>query len=337
MPNHTLATHQCVTALVRDIIGIAMGFLILSVTTPLQAQQFPSRPIRLVVPFPAGATTDVIARMVGQRAGDRLGKRIVVDNRPGASGTIGVEIVAHAAPDGYTWGLGTTTTHALARVLNPQLAYDPVRDFAPVALLGETPYFLTTNPALPVTDFNTFVAYARANPGKILYASVGNLSLGHLAAELLKRTGRFDMVHVPYKGSNLPLIDLLANRIQLNVSTIVASLPYVRSGKLRALAVTSRGRNSILPQTPSVAESGFPDYQAMLWMGVFLPTRAPATVVGRINRELISTLRATDLREALAEQAFAPAELSMAAFTKLMHDDIARWGKVIADAGLKSE
>jgi tripartite-type tricarboxylate transporter receptor subunit TctC len=298
---------------------------------------FPTRPIRFIVPFPPGTTTDVVARLVAQRTGERLGQPIVIDNRSGASGTIGADLAARATPDGYTWGLGTTTTHALAPILNPSLGYDPVKDFAPVVLLGDSPYFLTTNPALPAASFQEFLAYARANPGKLHYASVGNFSLGHLSGELLKRAAGIDMVHVPYKGSTLALIDLLAGRIQLNISTIAASLPHVRAGKLRALAVTSRERVSALPETPTVAESGFPGYHASLWMGVFVPARTPGAVIARVNREFGSTLRSAELREALAEQAFEPGTLTPADFAKLIREETARWRKVISEAGLKPD
>jgi tripartite-type tricarboxylate transporter receptor subunit TctC len=301
------------------------------------AAAYPERPIRFVVPFPPGTTTDVVARLVAQRGGDRLGQPIVVDNRPGASGTIGVETVARAAPDGYTWGLGTTTTHALAHILSPKLGYDPVRDFAPVALLGDSPYFLTTNPALPASSMKEFIAYARANPGKLHYASVGNFSVAHLSGELFKKAAGIDMVHVPYKGSTLALIDLLAGRIQLNISTIAASLPQVKAGKLRALAVTSQKRVLALPQTPTVAESGFPGYQASLWVGLFVPARTPGTVVGRLNRELNSILGSAEMREALADQVFEPGALAPEAFARLIREDTARWRKVIAGAGLKPE
>jgi tripartite-type tricarboxylate transporter receptor subunit TctC len=297
---------------------------------------FPSRPIRFVVPFPPGTTTDVVARLVAQRGGDRLGQPIVVDNRSGASGTIGVETVARAAPDGYTWGLGTTTTHALAPILSPKLGYDPVRDFAPVALLGDSPYFLTTHPALAST-MKEFIAYARANPGKLHYASVGNFSVGHLSGELLRKAAGIDMVHVPYKGSTLALIDLLAGRIQLNISTIAASLPQVRAGKLRALAVTSPQRVPALPQTPTVAESGFPGYQASLWVGLFVPARTPGRLVGTLNRELNSILDSAEMRGALADQAFEPGALAPDAFARLIREETARWRKVIEDAGLKPE
>src|SRR5689334_11992750 len=299
------------------------------------AAEYPDRPIRFVVPFPPGTTTDVVARLVALKTAGRLGQTVVVDNRSGGSGTIGVETVARAAPDGYTWGLGTTTTHALARILNPKLGYDPVRDFAPVALLGDSPYFLTANPALPAANVKEFVAYARANPGKLRYASVGNFSVGHLAGELLKKSAGIDMLHVPYKGSNLALLDLLAGRIELNISTIAASLPQVRAGKLRALGVTSLKRVPALPQTPTVADSGFPGYHASLWMGAFVPTRTPGAVVALVNRELNATLRAADIRDALADQAFEPGALSPEAFARLIREETARWRKVIQDAGLK--
>jgi tripartite-type tricarboxylate transporter receptor subunit TctC len=298
---------------------------------------YPDRPIRFVVPFPPGTTTDVVARLVALKTGNRLGQTIVVDNRSGGSGTIGVETVAHAAPDGYTWGLGTTTTHALARILNPKLGYDPLRDFAPVALLGDSPYFLTANPALPAANVKEFVAYARANPGKLHYASVGNFSVGHLAGELLKKSAGIDMLHVPYKGSNLALVDLLAGRIELNISTIAASLPHVRAGKLRALGVTSLKRVPALPQTPTVAESGFPGYHASLWAGAFLPAHAPGAIVARVNQEINATLQAADVRNALAEQAFEPGALSPDAFARLIREETARWRKVIQDAGLRPE
>ena len=326
---------RCLTASLPHLAGIVVGCLLL--TSAALAQSYPSRPIRFLVPFPAGTTTDVVARLVALKSAERLGQQIVVDNRSGASGTIGVETVARAAPDGYTWGLGTTTTHELAPILNPKLSYDPERDFTAVALLGDSPYFLTTNPALPAADLKEFIAYARANAGKLHYASVGNFSVGHLSGELLKKAAGIDMVHVPYKGSNLALIDLLAGRIQLNISTIAASLPHVKAGKLRALAVTSPKRVSTLPQTPTVMEAGFPGYQASLWVGLFLPARAPGRLTELLSREVNATLRATDVRDALAEQAFEPGDLSPGAFAKLIRDDTARWRKVIADSGLKPE
>jgi tripartite-type tricarboxylate transporter receptor subunit TctC len=300
-------------------------------------QAFPARPVRFVVPFPPGTSTDVVARLVAQRLSERLGQQVVVDNRAGASGTLGVAIVAQAAANGYTWTLGTTTTHALASLLGAKLSYDPVRDFTPVAQLGDAAYFLTTNPAVPASTVQEFVAHARANPGKLSYASVGTASLGHLAGELFKKAAAIDMVHVPYKGSTLSTIDLMAGRIQLQITTIPASLPHVRAGKLRALAVTSRGRVSGLRETPTVAESGFPGFHASLWMGVYVPAQTPGAVTATLSREFGATLGAAALREALVEQGFEPGTLSPAAFSKLMREDAARWRKVIEEAGIKGE
>jgi tripartite-type tricarboxylate transporter receptor subunit TctC len=328
---------HCATATLRHLAGIAIGCLILAAAMPVWAQPYPSRPIRFVVPFPPGTSTDVAARLVAQRLAERFGQQVVVDNRAGASGTIGIAIVAQAAPNGYTWALGTTTTHALAPLLGAKLGYDPVRDFTPVALLGDAAYFLTTYPAVPATTVQAFVAYARANPGKLHYASVGNASLGHLTGELLKKAAGIDMVHVPYKGSTLSTIDLMAGRIQLQITTIPASLPHVRAGKLRALAVTSRERVSTLRETPTVAESGFPGFHASLWMGVFIPARTGAAVTAFLDREFSSTLGATTLREALVEQGFEPGKLTPIAFSGLIREDTARWRKVIEEAGIKPE
>ena len=298
---------------------------------------YPARPIRFVVPFPPGTTTDVVARLVSRRLAERLGQQVVTDNRAGGSGTIGVEVVSRATPDGYTWTLGTTTTHALAPILNPRLPYDPVRDFAPVAMLGNAPYFLTTHTGIPAAGVREFIAWARANPGTVLYASVGSFSLGHLAGELLKKTAGFEMTHVPYKGSNLALIDLLAGRIQLNVSTIPATLPQVKAGKLRALAVTSRERISALPQTATVAEAGYPGYHVALWVGVFVPARTPAAVIARLDREIGAIVGSAELRDALVEQGFQAGGATRDEFARLTQEDGARWRKVISDAGLRPE
>ncbi|MBI4206520.1 MAG: tripartite tricarboxylate transporter substrate binding protein [Betaproteobacteria bacterium] len=301
------------------------------------APAFPTRPIRFVVPFPPGTSTDVVARLVSPRLGERLGQQIVVDNRAGASGTIGVEIAARAVPNGYTWALGTTSTHALALTLNPLLGYDPIRDFAPVMLLAESAYFLTTHPGVPATNLQEFIAYARTHPGKLHYASVGAASLGHLSGELLKKAAGIDMVHVPYKGSTLALVDLLAGRVQLQIGTIPASLPHVKAGRLRALAVTSRERISVLPKLPTVAESGLPGYHASLWMGMFVPARTPGAVTALLDRELVAVMRSPELRETLVEQGLEPGATGPKAFAKVIREDTARWRKVILDAGIRPE
>ena len=318
----------------------ALVFLALSSAhaCALSAQPaFPARPIRFIVPFPPGTSTDVVVRLVSQRLADALGQQIVIDNRAGASGMLGVEIGARAAPNGYTWVLGTTSTHALAPTLNPRLAYDPVKEFAPVTMLGDAPYFMTTHPGIPATSVKAFIAYVRANAGKVHYASVGNASLGHLSGELFKKAAGIDMVHVPYKGSTLAMVDLIAGRIQLQITTVPASLPQVKAGKLRALAVTSRERISVLPQLPTVAESGLPGYYAALWMTVFVPAGTPPPVIGRINRELSAAMGADAMRDALTDQGFVPRPLGPDDAARLLREETARWRKVIVEAGIKSE
>lgn len=323
---------------VSFVLFVSFVFQLFTWTSTHAAETpFPARPIRFVVPFPPGTTTDVVARLVSQQLAERFGQQVVVDNRAGASGTIGVETVARAAPDGHTWVLGTTTTHALAAMLHPRLTYDPVADFTPVVQLGDAPYFLTTHTGLPVTGLPEFVAWARANPGKVSYASVGNLSMGHLAGELLKKSAGFDMTHVPYKGSNIAVIDLLAGRIELNISTIPATLPQVKTGRLRALAVTSRERISALPGTATVSESGFPGYHASLWVGMFVPARTAATLVALLEREAGAVVRSPELRNALADQGFQAGGPGRGDFARLMREDAARWRKVIAEAGLRPE
>lgn len=326
---------NCVCAVAKFFLFCAA--LLLAAAAPAAGPAFPTRPVRFIIPFPPGTSTDVVARIVSQRLGARLGQQIVIDNRAGASGTIGVEIAARAAADGYTWVLGTTSTHALAPTLNPRLAYDPVGDFAPVTMLGDAAYFLTTHPAVPATSVQEFIAYARANPGKLHYASVGNASLGHLSGELFKKAAGIDMVHVPYKGSTLSTVDLIAGRIQLQITTIPASLPHVRAGKLRALAVTSGERISVLPQVPTVAESGLPGYHAALWMAVFVPARTPAPLTALLNRELGAVLGAPQMREALSEQGFEARPLSPANSARRVREEMARWKKVILDAGIRPE
>lgn len=312
------------------------GFLF-AVAAHSAAPAFPTRPMRFVIPFPPGTSTDVVARLISQRLGESLGQQIVIDNRAGASGTIGVEIVAHAAPNGYTWVLGTTSTHALAPTLNPRLGYDPARDFAPVTMLGDAAYFLTTHPGIPASNIQEFIAYARANPGKVHYASVGNASLGHLSGELFKKAAGIDMVHVPYKGSTLAIVDLIAGRIQLQITTVPASLPHIKAGKLRALAVTSRARISALPQVSTVAESGLPGYHAALWMGVFVPNRTPGQVTALLNREISAILRTPQMRAALSEQGFEARPLGPEDAARLVRDEAARWRKVILEAGIRPE
>lgn len=299
------------------------------------AAAFPERPIRFVVPFPPGGSTDTVARLVAQRAGEPLGQQIVIDNRPGASGAIGVEIVARAAPDGYTWVLGTTSTHAISPATNPKLRYDPLKSFAPVTLLGDAPYFVLVHPSVAAHSVKELIALARAQPGKLNYASAGNASLAHFTGELFKSHAKVELTHVPYKGSAPALIDLLAGRVEMQFGSIPPALPHMQAGRLRALAVTSAKRISAAPAIPTVIESGLSDYEAALWMSVLLPAGTPAAVVNSVNRTIAEAIAQPQMKEALLAQGLEPRTTSGQELAALIVSEIRKWSAVArqVDAG----
>ena len=268
------------------------------------AAQWPDRPIRFIVPFPAGAATDVVARIVAQRLGSHLGQTVVVENRVGASGTIGSEVVSKAVPDGYTMGFATASTHPIAAALNPNLGYDPVKDFTPVTMLGSTPYSLVAWKGLPVKTVADLIAFAKANPGKVAYSSVGPTSLAHLAAQLFATTVGIRLNHVPYKSASQAVFDLMEGRIQIQFGLIAASLSAVREGKLTALAVTSPERVPDLPGVPTIAESGLPGYEATLWTAVVLPPGTPPAIVSKLHDKIEATLKEPEVAAALTSKGF---------------------------------
>jgi tripartite-type tricarboxylate transporter receptor subunit TctC len=299
------------------------------------AQAWPSKPIRIVVPFTPGGSTDILGRAIGQKLAESLGQQVIVENRPGAGGSIGAEAVARAAPDGYTLLMGHIGTLAVNPTLYPKLGYDPVKSFVPVAWVARVTNVLVVNPSVPAANVQELVKLARAQPGRLRYASGGNGSAAHLAVEYFKLQTQTDIVHVPYKGTGPAVTDLLGGQVEMMMSGAPALLPHVRAGKLRALAVTSLERNSVLPETPTLAESGLPGYKVSLWMGLFVPARTPGAVTARLNRDVGTLSGTADFRSALAEQGFDPLAATPDAFSKLLRDEVARWRKVILDAGLK--
>jgi tripartite-type tricarboxylate transporter receptor subunit TctC len=316
----------------------SLGFLLfcLALTGACHAAGtgYPARSIRLVCTFPPGGSTDTIARILGAHLSARLGQQIIVDNRPGAGGMMGVEIAARATPDGYTWIIGTTSTHALAPALNPGLAYDVARDFAPVSLLGDAPYFLAAHPAVPAQNVRELIALARAEPGRLGYASAGHTSLANLAGLLFMSMARVELTHIPYKGSAPALVDLLAGRVQLQFGSIAPALPHVKTGRLRALGVTGARRVSVAPEIPTVAESGLPGYDVSLYIGVFSQAATPAAIVTAINGALTEALSRPAVREALIAQGLEPQASTPAQFGKLMERERRVWGEVIRRAGI---
>jgi tripartite-type tricarboxylate transporter receptor subunit TctC len=257
---------------------------------------YPGKPVRLVVPFPAGGTTDILARAVAQKLSEAWGQSVVVDNRPGAGGNIGSELVARAAPDGYTLLMGTVGTHAINASLYSKMPYDHVKDFAPVILVAGVPNVLVVNPSVPVNSVPELIAYLKANPGKVNFASSGSGTSIHLSGELFKVMTGVQMTHVPYKGSAPALTDLVGGQVQLMFDNLPSSLAFIKAGKLRALAVTSAARAAALPDVPTIAESGVPGFEASSWVGVLAPTGTPPDVIARINAEVGMWLASPDAR-----------------------------------------
>jgi len=292
------------------------------------AQSYPVRPVRLVVPYPPGGANDVIARLIAPGLGERLGRQIVVDNRGGANTIIGSELVAKAAPDGYTL-LMVAAGHAINPSLYRKLPYDAARDFSPVVLIGDGAYVLVAHPALGVTSASELIAVARNKPGHITYASssIGNFT--HLAAELFNSLAGVKMLHVPYKGGGPAMTDLLGGRVMVFFSTVAVARPHLQSGKIRGLGVTTARRSAALPTLPTIADSGLPGYAVSGWYGVVAPAATPGAVISRLNAETRSVLRLTDIREKLLGAGVDAVDAPVEQFGQLITGELARWGKVI--------
>jgi tripartite-type tricarboxylate transporter receptor subunit TctC len=313
---------------------LRVGFaLALTVAWTCDAQaQWPDRPIRLIVPFSAGSSSDTIARLIAVKLGERLGQQVVVDNRVGGSTVIGTDAVAKAAPDGYTLGLANTTTHAASVALTPGLPFDPVKDFAAVAMIGTSPFVLVGAPQLTTATLKEFVTLARAQPGKLSYASAGTGTLAHLAGELFKAKAGVEVTHVPYRGSAQSMLDLMQGRIELSVSTIPPTLQHIREGKLRGFATMSEKRNEVLPEVPTVAEAGVPGCEAALWTALVAPAGVPADVLRRLTEATLAIAATEDLRKALRIQGVDPEPGPPQAVATQSQKDIVKWREVVAAA-----
>ena len=315
----------------------ALSATALLVISNADAQSYPSKPVRLSVPFPPGSATDAAARVVATRLSDTLGQSVVIDNRSGASGNIGVELGARALPDGYTLSLGTTSTHAVGPGINPRIGYDPIRDFAPIALMGSSPYVLAVHPSVNANNLRELIALAKTKPGELRYASAGNTSLAHLAGELFSTMAAVKLSHIPYKSSALSVVDLLAGRIEIQFGSISPALPHIRSNRLRALAVTGATRLGALPDTPTVSEAGLRGYEVTLWFGVLAPARTPAAIVMQLNRAIVSVLSANEAKETLLAQGVQPGGGTPAAFAGLIQRELEKWRGVAKTAGIEGE
>jgi len=312
--------------------ALCIAWMAISSTTAFA--DYPDRPIRLIVPQPPGGTSDILARVFAQKLSENLRQQVIIDNRAGASGTIGTDLAAKSTPDGYTLVL-VYTTHATTPGIYGKLPYDPVGDFAPITIMAAAPLFLVVHPKIPVTSVRELIAYAKPRPGELNFCSAGNGSGSHLAGELFNTLTGVKLTHIPYKGSGLAITELIGGQVQLMFAGIVPIDPHVKAGRVRGIAVSSAKRSVALPQVPTIAESGVPGFDVVGWYGVLAPARTPQAVVARLNRELLKILQSPGVRDRLLGEGAEPVGDTPAEFTAFLKTDITRWAKVIKAAGAK--
>jgi tripartite-type tricarboxylate transporter receptor subunit TctC len=313
----------------KSFIAAGVLLAIACTSSACLAQAWPSKPLRMVVPFPPSGGADIVVRQMAPRLSERFGQQVVVDNRPGAGGNIGAEIVAKAAPDGYTVGVLTTSQLAFNPSLDVKLPYDPVKDFRPVTVLAQIPYFLVANPAVKANSVRDVVALAKASPGKLAYGHSGNGTLAHLSGELLKMMAGVDIVAVPYKGGFPAVVDTVAGQIPLAIVELPAAQPQMRAGKLKALGVTTARRIAAAPDVPTIAESGVPGFDTLGWFGVVAPAGTSNEAINRWNAEIGSALNAPETRDKLAAMGAIPAPTSVAEFEAFIKSEIVKWAPVV--------
>ena len=318
-----------------SIAGIALALAVAPPAVQAQTAPFPAKPVRLVVPFPPGGPLDVTGRAIAQKLGETWAQSVVVDNRPGAGGNIGADLVAKSAPDGYTVVMGALSTHAVNPSLYPSMPYDAVRDFAPITLVAVTPNVLVVNPALPVRSVQELVAYAKANPNKLSFGSGSNGSAGHLAGELFKVETGTDVVHVPYKGAAPAMQALLAGDTQFMFDNLASAMAQVKAGKLRALAVTTAKRTSLAPELPTMAEAGVPGFDIATWFGLLAPAGTPGDVIAKWNADVVRILDSAEMRERLRAQGAEPAPSTPAEFAAFIAAERSKYARIVKASGAK--
>ncbi|MDB5922377.1 MAG: hypothetical protein JWN13_1313 [Betaproteobacteria bacterium] len=301
------------------------------------ASEYPSRPIRLVVPFVAGGSTDIIARVLGQKLAEQWSRQVVVDNRGGANGVIAMEIVARAAPDGYTLVLGYIANLGTAPALNPKLPYDPVKDYAPISHIASAPSIGVIHLGVPAKNLQELIALARAKPDAISFGSAAVGAMGHLSGELINRMAGVRMQHVPYKGGGQAIIDVIAGQIPLVIIGMTAATPHVRAGRLRAIFTTGAKRSFAFPDVPTVAEQGFPGFSADAWYGLLAPARTPRPIVDKLHAEVVRIMKLPEAKERLGSVGFEIVASSPEEFANLIRDEIPKWTKVVREGGIRGE
>ncbi len=330
-----ISGRHVISTLVRATLAGAL-LTIPALALAADAPSYPSKPVRVIAPSSPGSGVDIVTRLVAQKLGAGLGQQVVVENRAGAGGNLGAEVVVRAPADGYTL-LMATPSHSINPALYRKLNYDTLRDFAPVSLVMTGQYVLVVHPSLPAKSVKELVALAKARPGQLNYASAGNGNATHLAGELLKSLAKVDIVHIAYKGSGPALVDLISGQVHFMFPNLVNSLPHIASGKLRALAVTGTKRAGAAPEIPTLVEAGVPGYSVTSWYGMLAPVGTPQAVVSRLNGELGKILRSPDVKERLAGQGADPAGGTPEEFLAFLKEEIAKWGKVVKGAGISAE
>jgi tripartite-type tricarboxylate transporter receptor subunit TctC len=324
----------------RSAGGLMKPFRILAIFLCLcasaLAQEYPTKPIRLIAPFAPGGPTDLFARLMGAKLGERLGQPVLVENRPGAGGSVGAEVAAKAAPDGYTLVL-VSSSFAVNATLYPKLPYDTLRDFAPVTLLASAPFLLVAHTSVPASNVRELIALAKAKPGALNYGSGGSGSGPHIVAELFKSQAGVDIVHIPYKGTGPLIAALVAGDVQLAFGNMFALVPQVKSGRLRAIAVTGRERSSALPEVPTVAESGLPGFEAVGVHGLLAPAETPRRVIDKLNAECVAILRSPEVRSQLASDGAEPVGNTPEQYAAQIAAEMQKWGKLIVERGIRAD
>ena len=314
----------------------AWAGILVSPTAALAQSDYPNKPVKLIVGFAPGGSTDIVARIVAQRLGERLGQTIVVENRAGAGGTIGADAAAKAPPDGYTLTLGTTSTHAIAAGAYSKLPYNPVTDFTPISLVAITPYLLVVNPQVQARNLNEFIALAKSQPGKLNYASAGNGTATHLAMEMLKDAAKVDLVHIPFKGNAPADVAILQGEVQAVFGSMPALLQNAKANKVRPLAVGTAARSPALPDVPTVAEQGYPGFEAALWLGIMGPANMPKPVVDRLHKEIVAIVATPEFKASMEANGAEPiASKSPEEFREMLRGQVDKYGKITKAIGIQ--
>ena len=315
------------------LLGAAGALLVFS--TVASADEYPSKPVRLIIPFPPGGSNDVVGRMIATQLGERLGKQVVVDNRAGAGGVTGTEVVANAAPDGYT-----LLAISLAHTVNPwlyKLKYDPIKSFAPIATFATGPNVLAVNPGLPVNSVQDLLTLAKQKPGELLYATAGVGSFQHLSAELFRIMAGINAVHVPFRGGGPAMIDVIGGHTQYLLGSLIQTTPHIRSGKLRPLGTSGLKRNPILPEVPTIAEAGVPGYEANNWWGLVAPAGTPPAVIEKLHKEVTAVLNSPEAQKQFSAEGATILQMNPPEFTKFIASEMAKWERVVKEANIKAE